>query len=217
MENWGLSEWLHWQETLNPREIDLGLQRIGIVASRLDIVPPVNRTFLIAGTNGKGTTLALIEDILIQKGLRVGSYTSPHLVDYNERICINKLPTDDSRLIDSFKRIESVREGVLLTYFEYSTLAAFITFNEADCDAWLIEVGLGGRLDATNIITPSISLITNVALDHQEWLGTSLEEIAKEKAGIISIKIPSIFGDPSLPKNIEQTAFEKESEFTCIK
>lgn len=216
MENWGLAEWLHWQETLNPREIDLGLHRIGIVASRLDIVPPVNRTFLIAGTNGKGTTLALIEDILIQKGLRVGSYTSPHLVDYNERICINKLPIDDSRLIDSFKRIESVREGILLTYFEYGTLAAFITINEADCDAWLIEVGLGGRLDATNIITPSISLITNVALDHQEWLGTSLEEIAKEKAGIMSTKIPSIFGDPSLPKNIEQTAFEKESDLHAL-
>ena len=216
MENWGLAEWLHWQETLNPKEIDLGLHRIGIVASRLDIVPPVNRTFLIAGTNGKGTTLALIEDILIQKGLRVGSYTSPHLVDYNERICINKLPIDDLRLIDSFKLIESVREGILLTYFEYSTLAAFITFNQVDCDAWLIEVGLGGRLDATNIITPSISLITNVALDHQEWLGTSLEEIAKEKAGIISTKIPSIFGDPSLPKNIEQTAFEKESELHAL-
>ena len=216
MENWGLAEWLHWQETLNPKEIDLDLHRIGIVASRLDIVPPVNRTFLIAGTNGKGTTLALIEDILIQKGLRVGSYTSPHLVDYNERICINKLPIDDARLIDSFKLIESVREGILLTYFEYSTLAAFITFNQADCDAWLIEVGLGGRLDATNIITPSISLITNVALDHQEWLGTSLGEIAKEKAGIISTKIPSIFGDPSLPKNIEQTAFEKESDLHAL-
>ena len=125
---------------------------------------------MIAGTNGKGTTLALIEDILIQKGLKVGSYTSPHLVDYNERICINKLPIDDSRLIESFKRIETIRDDILLTYFEFGTLAAFITLKDLNCDAWLIEVGLGGRLDATNIISPSVSLITNVDFDHQEWL-----------------------------------------------
>ena len=211
MENWGLSEWLHWQESLNPKEIDLDLQRIQIVASRLEILPPENLTFLIGGTNGKGTTLALIEDMLIQKGLRVGSYTSPHLVNYNERICVNKKPISNSRLIDSFRLIESLRGDVPLTYFEFGTLAAFITLNDLNCDAWLIEVGLGGRLDATNIISPSISIITNIALDHQEWLGTSLEEIAKEKAGIISVKTPCIFGDSSLPESIEQTALEKQS------
>jgi len=216
MENWGLSEWLHWQEALNPKEIDLDLQRIQIVASRLEILPPENLTFLIGGTNGKGTTLALIEDMLIQKGLRVGSYTSPHLINYNERICVNKKPVDDSRLIESFRLIESLREDVPLTYFEFGTLAAFITLNDLNCDAWLIEVGLGGRLDATNIISPSISIITNIALDHQEWLGTSLEEIAKEKAGIISVKTPCIFGDSSLPESIEQTALEKESDLHVL-
>ena len=216
MENWGLSEWLHWQEALNPKEIDLDLQRIQIVASRLEILPPDNLTFLIGGTNGKGTTLALIEDMLIQKGLRVGSYTSPHLVNYNERICVNKKPISNSRLIDSFRLIESHRGDVLLTYFEFGTLAAFITLNDLNCDAWLIEVGLGGRLDATNIISPSISIITNIALDHQEWLGTSLEEIAKEKAGIISVKTPCIFGDFSLPESIEQTALEKQSDLHVL-
>ena len=216
MENWGLSEWLHWQEALNPKEIDLDLQRIQIVASRLEILPPENLTFLIGGTNGKGTTLALIEDMLIQKGLRVGSYTSPHLVNYNERICINKKPISNSRLIDSFRLIESLRGDVPLTYFEFGTLAAFITLNDLNCDAWLIEVGLGGRLDATNIISPSISIITNIALDHQEWLGTSLEEIAKEKAGIISVKTPCIFGDSSLPESIEQTALEKQSDLHVL-
>ena len=216
MENWRLSEWLHWQEALNPKEIDLNLERIQIVASRLEILPPENLTFLIGGTNGKGTTLALIEDMLIQKGLRVGSYTSPHLVNYNERICVNKKPVDDLRLIESFRLIESLREDVPLTYFEFGTLAAFITLNDLNCDAWLIEVGLGGRLDATNIISPSISIITNIALDHQEWLGTSLEEIAKEKAGIISVKTPCIFGDFSLPESIEQTALEKQSDLHVL-
>ena len=216
MENWGLAEWLHWQETLNPKEIDLSLNRIRNVASRLEVLPPDNLTFLIGGTNGKGTTLALIEDILIQKGLKVGGYTSPHLNNYNERICVNKKPVDDSRLIESFKLVESVRKDIPLTYFEFGTLAAFIILNDLNCEAWLIEVGLGGRLDATNIISPSISIITNIALDHQEWLGSTLEEIAKEKAGIISAKIPCIFGDPSLPKNIEQTALEKGSDLYVL-
>ena len=182
----------------------------------MEVLPPDNLTFLIGGTNGKGTTLALIEDILIQKGLKVGGYTSPHLNNYNERICVNKKPVDDSRLIKSFKLVESVRKDVPLTYFEFGTLAAFIILNDLNCEAWLIEVGLGGRLDATNIISPSISIITNIALDHQEWLGSTLEEIAKEKAGIISAKIPCIFGDPSLPKNIEQTALEKGSDLYVL-
>ena len=216
MENWGLSEWLHWQESLNPKEIDLNLKRVGEVASRLDFKPPADRTFLIAGTNGKGTTLALIEDILIQKGLKVGSYTSPHLIKYNERICINKLPINDLKLIDAFKFIESVRDEVPLTYFEFGTLAAFKILNDLNCQAWLVEVGLGGRLDATNIITPSVSLITNVDFDHQEWLGETLEEIAREKAGIIARNIPSIFADFQVPKSIEQTAFEKKSDLHLL-
>ena len=203
MENWGLSEWLHWQETLNSEEIDLDLERIHLVASRLEIEPPIDRTFLIAGTNGKGTTVALIEELLVNKKLRVGSYTSPHLIDYNERICVNRKPIDNVRLIDSFKLIESVRGNVALTFFEFGTLSAFTIFNDFKCDAWVIEVGLGGHLDATNIITPSISIITNVDLDHQNWLGSTIEEIAREKAGIISHGIPCIFGDSPVPPTIQ--------------
>jgi len=203
MENWGLSEWLHWQETLNSEEIDLDLERINLVASRLEIEAPTDRTFLIAGTNGKGTTVALIEELLVNKKLRVGSYTSPHLIDYNERICVNNKPIDNARLIDSFKLIESVRGNVALTFFEFGTLSAFTILNDFKCDAWVIEVGLGGRLDATNIITPSISIITNIDLDHQGWLGSTIDKIAKEKAGIISHSIPCIFGDSPVPPAIQ--------------
>ena len=212
MENWGLSEWFHWQETLNSEEIDLDLERIHLVASRLEIEPPTDRTFLIAGTNGKGTTVALIEELLVNKKLRVGSYTSPHLIDYNERICVNKKPIDHARLIDSFKLIESVRGNVALTFFEFGTLSAFTIFNDFECDAWVIEVGLGGHLDATNIITPSISIITNVDLDHQNWLGSTIDEIAKEKAGIISPSIPCIFGDSPVPPAIQIVADIEDSE-----
>jgi len=212
MENWGLSEWLHWQETLNSEEIDLDLERMRLVASRLEIEPPIDRTFLIAGTNGKGTTVALIEELLMNNKLRVGSYTSPHLIDYNERICVNKKPIDNVRLIDSFKLIESVRGNVALTFFEFGTLSAFTIFNDFKCDAWVIEVGLGGHLDATNIITPSISIITNVDLDHQNWLGSTIDEIAKEKAGIISPGIPCIFGDSPVPPAIQIVADSKGSD-----
>ena len=212
MENWGLSEWLHWQETLNSEEIDLDLERIHLVASRLEIESPIDRTFLIAGTNGKGTTVALIEELLVNKKLRVGSYTSPHLIDYNERICVDKKPVDNARLIDSFKLIESVRGNVALTFFEFGTLSAFTIFNDFECDAWVIEVGLGGHLDATNIITPSISIITNVDLDHQNWLGSTIDEIAKEKAGIISSGIPCIFGDSPVPPAIQIVADSEDSD-----
>ncbi|HJP42165.1 MAG TPA: Mur ligase family protein, partial [Gammaproteobacteria bacterium] len=212
MENWGLSEWLHWQETLNSEEIDLDLERIHLVASRLEIEPPIDRTFLIAGTNGKGTTVALIEELLVNKKLRVGSYTSPHLIDYNERICVDKKPVDNARLIDSFKLIESVRGNVALTFFEFGTLSAFTIFNDFECDAWVIEVGLGGHLDATNIITPSISIITNVDLDHQNWLGNTIDEIAKEKAGIISPGVPCIFGDTPVPSIIQTVADSEGSD-----
>ncbi|HJL81599.1 MAG TPA: folylpolyglutamate synthase/dihydrofolate synthase family protein [Gammaproteobacteria bacterium] len=212
MENWGLSEWLHWQETLNSEEIDLDLERIHLVASRLEIESPIDRTFLIAGTNGKGTTVALIEELLVNKKLRVGSYTSPHLIDYNERICVDKKPVDNARLIDSFKLIESVRGNVALTFFEFGTLSAFTIFNDFECDAWVIEVGLGGHLDATNIITPSISIITNVDLDHQNWLGNTIDEIAKEKAGIISPGVPCIFGDTPVPSIIQTVADSEGSD-----
>lgn len=212
MESWGLHEWLEYQDTLNPNDIDLDLSRIEKVYKKLDILPPKDKKFLIAGTNGKGTTVAFIEDLLINRNLKVGSYTSPHLISYNERITINKEMVKDSDLIKAFKTIESVRDNVPLTYFEFGTLAAFLTLTQAKCDAWVIEVGLGGRLDATNVLEPTMSIITNIALDHQEWLGNSLEEIAKEKAGIIKPSIPIIYGDDSMEKIIRNIANTNDSD-----
>ena len=212
MESWGLHEWLEYQETLNPNSIDLDLSRIEKIFKKLDILPPKDKKFLIAGTNGKGTTVAFIEDILIRRDLKVGSYTSPHLISYNERIAINKEMVPDSVLIKAFKTIESVRDNVPLTYFEFGTLAAFLVLTQAKCDAWVVEVGLGGRLDATNILEPTMSIITNIALDHQEWLGDTLEDIAKEKAGIIKPLIPVIYGDDLMEEMIRRIAIAQESD-----
>ena len=210
--NWNLNDWLIWQQAINPKEIDLSLERIKKVSSRLKYSFPQDKVFVVAGTNGKGTTVSLIEDILISKGLNVGSYTSPHLVRYNERVSINKKESNDEDFIDAFNIIESVRNDVPLTYFEYGTLAAFLILEKFECDCWIIEVGLGGRLDATNIIKPSVSIITNIALDHQEWLGDTLEDIATEKAGIISENIPVIYGDyicKNIIKNLADTMHSK--------
>ena len=216
MENWGVQEWLNWQESINPNEIDLCLDRVRVVLPKLGIQPPADKTFLVAGTNGKGTTIALLEDILIKKGLRIGSYTSPHLIDYNERVRINKQPIDDLKLIESFRFIESIRNGIPLTYFEFGTLAAFSILTDLDCDVWLIEVGLGGRLDATNVIDPSVSIITNIDFDHQQWLGNTLDEIAKEKGGIIKTNTPCVYGDINIQKSIQEIARCMDSDLYTI-
>ena len=147
-----LDQWLQYQLTLNPKEIDLSLDRLTEVKERLNFTQPDIKIFLVAGTNGKGTTCQFIQQLLIQKGLNVGTYTSPHLIEYNERVKFNNKSIDDSKLIESFDFIEKRRDGVPLTYFEYGTLGAFLTLSSMPCDAWVIEVGLGGRLDATNIL-----------------------------------------------------------------
>jgi len=214
--NWNLQNWLDWQQTINSSEIDLSLERVKEVSSRLKLSKPKDKIFLVAGTNGKGTTVSLIENILITKGLSVGSYTSPHLISYNERVTFNKKLINDKDFIDAFFYIESVRENIPLTYFEYGTLAAFILLSKFNCDAWVIEVGLGGRLDATNIIKPSISIITNISLKHQKWLGNTLEEIATEKGGIISEEVPIIFGDETCKDVIENIAASKKSELLIL-
>ena len=184
--NWTLDDWLSWQESLNPNQIDLSLDRIKKVKEKMRFSQPDIDIYLVAGTNGKGTTAHLLNSILCLKDLNVGMYTSPHLIKYNERVTYNNKPLEDTDFIDSFIEIENVRGDVPLTYFEYGTLAAFLSLNRFPCDAWIIEVGLGGRLDATNILNPNVSIITNIALDHQEWLGKTINEIAIEKAGIIS-------------------------------
>ena len=195
MKRLNLSDWLEYQQGLNSKEIDLNLTRVEEVYNVLNITLPKDNIFLVGGTNGKGTTVALLEDILIQKGLKTGVYTSPHLINYNERVCVDKNPLSDKELVNSFEKIEQFRGTVPLTYFEFGTLAAFHLLAMHECDAWIIEVGLGGRLDATNIIQSDVSIITNIDLDHQEFLGDSIEEIAYEKAGIAKSNKLMIYGD----------------------
>jgi dihydrofolate synthase/folylpolyglutamate synthase len=196
-----LSAWLTWLETLSPREIDLGLERVRTVLDKLDLATP-RHVLLIAGTNGKGSSVAMAAALLSAAGYRIGVYTSPHVVDYNERIVVGETPATDAEIVAAFERIEAVRDGVPLTYFEYGTLAAFVLFADAELDVWILEVGMGGRLDATNVIDPTAALITNVALDHCDWLGEDVETIAAEKAGVMRPAIPVVFAGTEVPQAI---------------
>ena len=201
-----LSEWLVWQESLNPAEIDLGLDRVAAVARRLELQPPAGRVFTVGGTNGKGSCAATLEAVLRSSDLTTGLYSSPHLVRYNERIRINNEVVDDATLVDAFERIEAVRGDDRLTFFEFGTLAAFLIFSDQRCDTWILEVGLGGRLDATNLIDADIAIVTTIALDHQDWLGDTVEKIAAEKAGIMRAGKPAFYGDDPPPHSIREYA-----------
>ncbi|MEW5823763.1 MAG: bifunctional tetrahydrofolate synthase/dihydrofolate synthase [Pseudomonadota bacterium] len=195
-----LSDWLHWLEAQHPRTIELGLERVGQVADRLGLRQPFSGTIIsIAGTNGKGSSVALLQAALQAAGLSVGAYTSPHLEHYAERIRIDGQPVSEAALTNAFARIESARQGTPLTYFEFGTLAALLIFRESVLDVLLLEVGMGGRLDAVNCVDADIALITNIALDHQEWLGEDIETIAGEKAGILRAGRPVVFSGAHCP------------------
>jgi len=196
-----LSAWLTWLESLSPHEIDLGLERVHEVLDRLEL-PVAEHVITVAGTNGKGSSVAMISALLSAAGKRVGAYTSPHIIDYNERIVVQGRQADDDEIVAAFEKIENVRHDVPLTYFEYGTLAAFVIFAEADLDVWVLEVGMGGRLDASNALEPTAALITNVALDHCDWLGENIETIAAEKAGVMRSGIPVVFGSAEVPQAI---------------
>ena len=198
--------WLSYLETCHPKSIDLGLDRINIVAKRLDVLHFDCPVITIGGTNGKGSCVALTQAILVSAGYRVGSYTSPHLLDFNERIQIANKFVSDAALCAAFEEIEKARHGLSLTYFEFATLAALFLFKQAKLDAILLEVGLGGRLDAVNCIDADISVISTIDLDHMEWLGHTRELIAKEKAGIMRPNKPCVFGDFLLPTSVYQQA-----------
>jgi len=202
-----LSDWLAWLETLSPSEIDLGLERVHDVLRRLPLQYP-EHVLLIAGTNGKGSSVAMTDALLRAAGLRVGAYTSPHIVDYNERIAVDGQYASDDDIVAAFETVEAVRSDVPLTYFEYGTLAALVLFSKARLDAWVLEVGMGGRLDATNAIEPTAALITNVALDHCDWLGEDIETIAAEKAGVMRRGIPVVYGGMPVPDAISRRAGE---------
>jgi dihydrofolate synthase/folylpolyglutamate synthase len=211
-----LSDWLAWQESLNPAEIELGLDRVRTVAEKLLLTPPKDAVFVVAGTNGKGSCAAFLEAILRTSAARVGVYSSPHLVRYNERIRVNGKEPDDAELVAVFEQIELARDGIPLTFFEFGTLAALLIFTKKNCSAWVLEVGLGGRLDAVNIINASFSIITTVDIDHQGWLGDTLEEIAAEKAGVIRPNKAAFYGDRPVPVSIRDAAKTNSAPFYCL-
>ena len=212
-----LDEWLSWQEQLMEETIVLGLDRVQQVYKRLfpDGVPFFVIT--VAGTNGKGSTIAFIDSIYRESKYRVGSCTSPHLINYNERFIIDGEIVNDEVIINAFEAIETEREGVSLTYFEFSTLAALIIFSEADVDIAVLEVGLGGRLDSINVVDSNISVITNIAIDHTDYLGDTRELIGTEKAGIMRTARPCICGDQDPPDSLLAYAKKISTPLTLVK
>ncbi len=197
-----LEEWLNWQETLHPSEIELGLERVDGVWHRLCSEGLSSTVITIAGTNGKGSSAAFLESILLAAGYSVGCYTSPHLLKYNERIRVNGQEATDQDICASFSRVDQARGDVSLTYFEFGTIAALDIFALGDLDVVILEVGLGGRLDAVNIIDPDVALITTIDIDHTDWLGNSRDEIALEKAGILRPGQPAVFGGINPPSSL---------------
>ncbi len=201
-----LSDWLSYLEQIHPSVIDLGLHRVGLVADRLGLRQLPSTVVTVGGTNGKGTTCALLEAIYRAAGYRVGVYSSPHLLRYNERVRIQGQDVSDAELCQAFAAVEAARGEVSLTFFEFGTLAALWLFRAAAPDLVLLEVGLGGRLDATNLVDSDLAVVTSIALDHCDWLGDTREAIAREKAGIYRTGKPAISGEPNPPESLAQTA-----------
>ncbi len=211
-----LAEWLTWQEKLHPSEIDLGLERIAKVYKQLTSGVLHHKVITVAGTNGKGSSVAMLDAILRSAGYRVANYTSPHLLRYNERIVINGEEVDDPILCQAFERVDQARGDNTLSYFEFSTLAALDIFNRTELDVVILEVGLGGRLDAVNIVDPDVALITNIGIDHQDWLGDNLESIGFEKAGIMRSSHPAIFAADEPPKSLLKHAQQIGTSLYCF-
>lgn len=203
---WDLSEWLSHLELRTVQEIQLGLTRIDEVARKLYLKNPGCPVITVAGTNGKGSTVSALQSIYQHSGYQVGTYTSPHLMHFNERICVNLTPIAAKDLCKAFCSIEEARGQTELTYFEMATLAALWYFKTQALDLIILEVGLGGRLDATNIIDADVSIITTIDYDHQEFLGTTLEAIGYEKAGILRKEKPFIYADENPPTSVLDVA-----------
>jgi len=195
----GLADWLKRLESLHPSAIALGLERVAEVARRADCTELDCPIVTIAGTNGKGSAAAALEAFVGEAGGRAGCYTSPHLFRYNERVRIGGRAVDDGALVRAFEAVERARGEVPLTYFEFGTVAALVLFKAAALDLAILEVGLGGRLDAVNIVDPTLAVITSIGLDHQSWLGDDIDSIAREKAGIMREGIPVVLADPVAP------------------
>ncbi|MCG3886861.1 bifunctional tetrahydrofolate synthase/dihydrofolate synthase [Photobacterium leiognathi] len=197
-----LSIWLKYLEQLHTSAIDLGLDRVKAVGQKADLLKLAPCVITVAGTNGKGSTCAMLEAILIEAGYKVGVYSSPHLVRYNERVRINNQELDDSEHTQAFASVEAIRGDISLSLFEFGTLSALTLFKTHQVDVVVLEVGLGGRLDATNIVDHDVSVITSLAIDHVDWLGDNIDVIGYEKAGIFRSGKPAICGQPHPPATV---------------
>ncbi|MBF7687760.1 bifunctional tetrahydrofolate synthase/dihydrofolate synthase [Acinetobacter rathckeae] len=213
-----LMTWLNYWGRVHVTGIDLGLERVLPVAEKLAITKPQAKVITVAGTNGKGSTTTIIAQILKHAGYRVGLYQSPHIYRFNERVKISGVEATDAELVEAFVAVDQARRdcGLSLSFFEATTLAAFLVFSQRQCDVLVLEIGLGGRLDVVNIIDPDVAVITNIGLDHIDWLGDTIEKIAKEKAGIIRPNIPTIFaGQQALPQAIQEKASVCQAPLYC--
>jgi dihydrofolate synthase/folylpolyglutamate synthase len=201
-----LDDWLAWQQAVHPRAIDLGLDRVARVLARTGWGGARQPVITVGGTNGKGSCVALLDALLRAGGYRVGTFTSPHLVDYRERICLDGAWATEASLIAAFERIADALGGDSLTFFEFNTLAALLVFESAAPDAIVLEVGLGGRLDAVNVVDPDVAVVVSVALDHMEFLGPDVESIGREKAGIFRRGRPAVCGMAEPPRSLVDAA-----------
>lgn len=201
-----LQQWLDWLESGSAARIELGLDRVREVLGKLGHCAPPWPVITVAGTNGKGSCVVLLEAMLRAAGYRVAAYTSPHLIRYNERVRVDGIDVEDAALCDAFARVDRAREEVPLTYFEFGTLAAIEHFVTVEPDVAILEVGLGGRLDACNVLDAEVALVTRIGVDHQQWLGPDRETIGREKAGIFRTGKPAVCGDPDPPASIAAEA-----------
>jgi dihydrofolate synthase/folylpolyglutamate synthase len=214
-----LNTWLDYWGHVHVSGIDLGLERVIPVAELLGVTRPQAKVFTVAGTNGKGSTTTVLAAILNAQGYSVGLYQSPHIYRFNERVKLLGREVEDQALIDAFVDVDQARRacGLSLSFFEATTLAAFVIFKQQQCDVWVLEVGLGGRLDVVNVIDPDVAVITNIGLDHTDWLGDSIEKIAFEKAGIIRPEIPVVFGgQQDVPQAIQRKADEYQAQLHAV-
>jgi dihydrofolate synthase/folylpolyglutamate synthase len=211
-----LDDWLNWQETLMEETIVLGLDRVKIVYDKIFPSGVPYAVITVAGTNGKGSTVSFIDSVYHESKYKVGRSTSPHLLKYNERFAIDGQEVADALIIKAFELIETKREGITLTYFEFSTLAALIIFAEASVDLAILEVGLGGRLDSVNVVDSDVSVITNIAIDHTDYLGDTREAIGREKAGVMRTSKPCICGDQDPPQSLLSYAKEINTPLVLV-
>lgn len=214
-----LNTWLDYWSHVHVTGIDLGLERVIPVAEKLGVTRPQAKVLTVAGTNGKGSTTTTLAAILNAQGYQVGLYQSPHIYRFNERVKLAGIEVDDQTLVDAFVQVDQARRDcdLTLSFFEATTLAAFVIFNAKQCDVCVLEVGLGGRLDVVNVIDPDVAVITNIGLDHTDWLGDTIEKIAYEKAGIIRPNIPVIFGGlQQLPQAIQNKVDESQAKLFAV-